>query len=129
MSGEVYIGRAKQAPHHTGVFNRDFARYMCRFVCLSMPKCIGGITWPKNAHAQFWAVKNDQRHQCYSFLLLYMDMLEQRGRNISGKKRSLSNEKLKARASETDEQRKERLRIRLEKDREKGEPKNYKRKR
>ena len=43
------------------------------------------------------------------------------------KKCSLRNEKLKAkRASETEEQRKERLRIRLEKDR---EPKNYKRKR
>ena len=37
----------------------------------------------------------------------------------AGKKRSLRNEKLKAkRASETEEQRKERLRIRLEKDRE-----------
>ena len=24
---------------------------------------------PKNAHAQFWAVKNDLRHPCYSFLL------------------------------------------------------------
>ena len=43
--------------------------YMCRFVCLDMPKCVGGITWPKNAHAQFWAVKNDLRHPCYSFLL------------------------------------------------------------
>ena len=45
----------------------------------------------------------------------------------AGKKRSLRNEKLKAkRASETEEQRKKRLRIRLEKI---GEPKNYKRKR
>ena len=43
--------------------------YMCQFVCLGMPKCIGGITWPKNVHAQFWAVKNDLRHPCYSFLL------------------------------------------------------------
>ena len=43
--------------------------YMCRFVYLGMPKCEGGITWPKNAHAQFWAVKNDMRHPCYSFLL------------------------------------------------------------
>ena len=26
-----------------------------------MPKCVGGITWPKHAHAQsqFWAVKTD----------------------------------------------------------------------
>ena len=45
------------------------------------------------------------------------------------KERSLRNEKLKAkRVSETEEQRKERLRIRLEMI-EKGEPKNYKRKR
>ena len=43
--------------------------YMCRFVCLGMPKCVGGITWPKNAHAQFWVGKNDLRHLCYSFLL------------------------------------------------------------
>ena len=43
--------------------------YMCRFVCLDMPKSVGGITWPKNAHAPFWAVKHDLRHPCYSFLL------------------------------------------------------------
>ena len=42
---------------------------MCRFVCLGMPKCVGGITWTKNAHAQLRAVKNDLRHPCYSFLL------------------------------------------------------------
>ena len=26
-----------------------------------MPKCVGGITWPKHAHAQsqFWAIKTD----------------------------------------------------------------------
>ena len=45
-------------------------------------------------------------------------------------KSSLSDEKLKAnRASETEEQRKERLRIRREKDRAKGEPKKQKRER
>ena len=43
--------------------------YVCRYVGLStgnpykkirIPKCVGGITWPKHAHAQsqFWAVKN-----------------------------------------------------------------------
>ena len=42
---------------------------MCRFVCLGMPKCVGGIKWSKNVHAQFWAVKNDLRYPCYSFLL------------------------------------------------------------
>ena len=42
---------------------------------------------------------------------------------------SLRNEKLKAnRASETDEQRKERLRIRREKVEQEGEPNNYKKK-
>ena len=50
--------------------------------------------------------------------------------NEAEQKRSLRNEKLKANgASETEEQRKDRLRIRREKDREEGEPKNYKRKR
>ena len=31
------------------------------YICLSCPKCIGGITWPKHAHAQsqFRAVKTD----------------------------------------------------------------------
>ena len=33
-------------------------------VCLQeicMPKCVGGITWPKHAHAKsrFWEVKTD----------------------------------------------------------------------
>ena len=38
---------------------------VCMSVCLlqeiRMPKCMGGITWPKHAHAQsqFWAVKTD----------------------------------------------------------------------
>ena len=52
--------------------------YVCRNVGLSMgnpykkrrmPKCMGGITWPKEAHAQsqFWAVKTDLRHPHYSF--------------------------------------------------------------
>ena len=51
--------------------SRDIYIYMCvcQFVCLRMPKCVGGITRPKNAHAQFWTVKNDLRHPCYSFLL------------------------------------------------------------
>ena len=48
----VHILLGERSKPHTGVFNRDFACYMCRFVCLGMPKCVGGITWPKNAHAQ-----------------------------------------------------------------------------
>ena len=90
--------------------------YMCRFVCLGMPKCVGGITWPKNAHAQFWAVINDLRHPCYSFLLYgYARAALAWTKKKPKKKRSLRNDKLKAkRASETEEQRKERLRIRLE---------------
>ena len=45
-------------------------------------------------------------------------------------KHSLRNQKLKANSvSETEEQRKERLRIRREKIEQEGEPKNYKRKR
>ena len=39
--------------------------YICvsvrRSMCLCVQKCIGGITWPKHAHArsQIWAVKTD----------------------------------------------------------------------
>ena len=39
--------------------------YVGMYVGLStkntMPKCVGGKTWPKHAHAQskFWAVKTD----------------------------------------------------------------------
>ena len=84
-----------------------------------MPKCVGGITCTKHMHAQFWVVQNDLRHPCYSFLLygcaraalVYTKKKPE-------KKRSPRNEKLKAkRASETEEQRKERLRIRREEDR------------
>ena len=34
--------------------------YICRYV-YRVPKCVGGITWSKHAHAQsqFWAVKTD----------------------------------------------------------------------
>ena len=39
------------------------------YVGLYVLVCVGGITSPKNAHAQYWAVKNDLRHLCYSFLL------------------------------------------------------------
>ena len=85
-----------------------------------MPKCVGGIKWPKNALAQFWAVKNDPRHLSYSFLLYgYARAALAWTKKKPEKNRSLRNKKLKAkRASETEEQRKERLRIRLEKDRE-----------
>ena len=83
-----------------------------------MPKCVGGITWPKYVHAQssFWASKTD--------CIIHFDY------TLGRKKRSLRNEKLKAnRASETEEQRKERLRIRREKDRARRITKNHKRER
>ena len=41
----------------------EISRDICQYVGLSkkicMPKCVGGITWTKHAHAQskFWAVK------------------------------------------------------------------------
>ena len=51
-----------EASHTTGLFNRVFDNYMCMSVCrfvygkpiqnICMPKCVGGITWPKHAHAQ-----------------------------------------------------------------------------
>ena len=65
---------------------------------------------------------------CDTRIIHFYYMLEQwTGKN---KKRSLRNEKLKAnRASETEEQRKERLRIRHEKIEHEREQKNYKRKR
>ena len=81
--------------------------YIYMYVC-HVPKCAGGITWPKHVHAQiqFWVVKTE----CYSFRLHARADLA-----WTKKKRSLRNEKLKAnRASETEEQRKERLRIRRE---------------
>ena len=63
-----------------------------------MPKCIGGITWPKHAHAhsQFGAVKTELLHLCYLFGLYARAALA-----WTKKKRSLRSEKLKAnRASE-----------------------------
>ena len=65
--------------------------------------------WPKHAHAQsqIWAVKTDLRHPCYSFQLYARAAFA-----WTKKKRSLRNGKLKAnRASETEELRKERLRV------------------
>ena len=62
--------------------------------------CVGGITWTKHAHAQSQPV-----FRLYARAALAW----------TKKKHSLRNEKLKAnRASETEEQRKERLRIRRE---------------
>ena len=90
----------------------EISRDIYPFVCLRMPKCVGGITWPKHAHAQsqFVAVKTDLRHPCYSFRLYARVALV-----WTKKKHSLRNEKLKAnRASETGKQRKEWLRIRRE---------------
>ena len=54
-------GRAKRAPHW-GVQSRFrvIYIYLCMYVC-RVQKCVGGIMWPKHAHAQsqFWAVKTD----------------------------------------------------------------------
>ena len=57
------------------------------------PKSVGGITWAKHAHAQshYWAVKSDQCHPYYSFLLYARAALA-----WTEEKRSLRNEKLKA---------------------------------
>ena len=91
----------------------EISRDIYPFVCLRKPKCVGGITWPKHAHAQsqFGAVKTDLQHPCYYSFRLYA----RAALAWTKKKRSLRNEKLKAnRASETEEQRKERLRIRHE---------------
>ena len=64
---------------------RSVGRYVCRG-----PKCVGGITWAKRAHAQsqFWAVKSDPY---YSFLLYPRAAL-----TWTEEKCSLRNEKLKA---------------------------------
>ena len=45
---------------------QSVGRYVCR-----VQKCVGGITWPKRAHAQsqIWVVKNDLWHPYYSFRL------------------------------------------------------------
>ena len=73
--------------------------------------CVGGITCgPRACSKSFLAVKPVTPVLFISYTL--MDEKE------AEKKRSLRNEKLKAnRTSETEEQRKERLRIRREKDR------------
>ena len=121
----LLIGRAKRAPHW-GVQSRFRVIYMSVgwYVC-RVQKCVGGITWPKSAHAQIWAVKTALWHPCYSFRLYARAVLA-----WTKKKRSFKNGKLKAkRASETEEQRKERLRIGREKDRTRRITKNYKRKR
>ena len=53
-------------------------QYVGMSLCLQkipMPKCMGGITWPKHAPAQsqFWAVKTDLWDPYYSHLL-YVSM-------------------------------------------------------
>ena len=39
---------------------------------IHMPKCTGGITWPKHVHAQsrFWAVKTDLSFLLYARVAL-----------------------------------------------------------
>ena len=76
-----------------------------------MPKSVGGITWPKHMHAQsqFCKVKIKVTPMLFISTICYSSF-------SMDKKRSLRNEKLKVnRDSETEEQRKERLKIRHEK--------------
>ena len=90
--------------------------YVCR-----VQKCVGGITWPKHAHAQsqFWQTRDTRIIPTISYSNFSMDKKESC---------SLINDKRKVnRASETEEQRKERLRIRREKDRARRRTKGKKR--
>ena len=67
---------------------------------------------------------------CDTRIIHFYYTLEQLYTDENNNKCSLRNEKLKAnRTSETEEQRKERLKIRCEKIEQEGEPKNYKTKR
>ena len=84
----INILLGEQSEPHTRVFNRDFAWYIYVSVCLSY-------------------VKTDLWHPYYSFRLYARAALA-----WTKKKLSLINEKL--RASDTEEQRKEKLRIRRE---------------
>ena len=99
-AGEYIIGRAKRAPHR-GVQSRFrvIYIYMCVCVCVCVcrgPKSVGGITWAKRAHAQsqYWEIKSDQCHLYYSFRLYARAALA-----WTEEKRSLRNEKLKAKQS------------------------------
>ena len=50
------------------MISRDI--YICKGMSvICQINCIGGITWPKHAHArsEIWTVKTDRQHQCYSF--------------------------------------------------------------
>ena len=90
-------------------------------------KCVCGITWPKNTQSQFGAVSRPVTPVL--IILLYARASFSMVEKEAEQKRSLRNEKLKVnRASETGGQRKERLRIRNEKDRARRTKKNYKRK-
>ena len=74
--------------------------------------CVGGIKWIKHAHAQS-QVFGWLKPTCDTRVIHFDYMLEALA--WMKKKYSLRNDKLKAnRASETEEQRKERLRIRRE---------------
>ena len=77
-----------------------------------MPKCVGGITWSKQVYAQ--SQFSEFETKCHLILPSSGQLMTPDTRIIH----FYRNEKFKAnRASETDEQRKERLRIRHEKDR------------
>ena len=114
---KVLLGKRNEP--YTGCvveISRDTHIYVGMYV-YCMPKYVGGITWPNHAHGQnqFWKVKTDLWHPYYSILLYARAALAWTKKQ---QELSLRNETLKSnRASETEEQRKERLRIRREKDR------------
>ena len=85
-------------------------------------KYVGGITWPKNTHAQsqFGGVNRPVTPVLFISTIRCSFSMDEKE---AEQKRSLRSEKLKANgASETEEQR-NRLRIRREKDREEGNQK------
>ena len=79
------IGRAKRVPHWT-VQSRFRVIYICQYVCRyvglstkNTPKCVGGITWSKHAHAQgkFGVIKTYVRavHRSLSLLAEFLSQL------------------------------------------------------
>ena len=86
-------------------------RYVCR-----VQKCVGGIMWPKRAHAQgqIWVFKTDLWHLYYSFWLYARAALA-----LMKKKRSLGMGNLKQTELQRTEERK--AEDRSEKDRQEGQ--------
>ena len=94
---------------------------VCRMSVVCQINCVGGITWPTRMLKVFWGRLTGVIHCLYARALAWW-------KKKLKIKRSLRNEKLKAdRTSETEEQRKESLRIRREKDRARRRTKGKKR--